>query len=149
MVRQELKKLVVYTFFLAILLIPMLGFKKTSFEPGRAFKTLGVFVAILVFSFIVKVIRSRRKPADVHKAPLTERIGEQINRFPKIYTIGGLIDLGSWIPVLWGMAAGTVCVRSFSQVISGRMRTGLPGQPLFRMQVRRAGGVGGRRLGGR
>ena len=42
MVRQELKKLVVYAFFLAVLLIPMLGFKSTTFEPGRAFKTLGV-----------------------------------------------------------------------------------------------------------
>jgi hypothetical protein len=79
MVRQELKKLVVYSFFLAILLIPMLGFRTTSFEPGRAFKTLGVFVAILVFNFIVKMIRGRRKPSDVQKAPFTERIGEQIN----------------------------------------------------------------------
>ncbi len=70
MVRQELKKLVVYSFFLAILLIPMLGFKTTTFEPGRAFKTLGVFVAILVLNFIVKMIRSRRKPAEVQKAPL-------------------------------------------------------------------------------
>ena len=77
MVRQELKKIVVYSFFLAILLIPMLGFKTTIFEPGRAFKTLGVFVAILVINFIVKMIRSRRKPSVVKKAPLTERMGEQ------------------------------------------------------------------------
>ncbi len=49
MVRQELKKIVVYTFFLAILFIPMLGFKTPTFEPGRVFKTLGVFVAILHF----------------------------------------------------------------------------------------------------
>ena len=71
MVRQELKKLVVYSFFLAILLIPMLGFKTTTFEPGRAFKTLGIFVAILVFNFLVKMIRSRSKPADARKSPLT------------------------------------------------------------------------------
>ena len=100
MVRQELKKLVVYSFFLAILLIPMLGFKTTTFEPGRAFKTLGVFVAILVINFIVKMIRSRRKPSVVKKAPLTERMGEQINRFPKIYTIGGLIVLAVIYPLL-------------------------------------------------
>ncbi len=100
MVRQELKKLVVYSFFLAILLIPMLGFRTTSFEPGRAFKTLGVFVAILVFNFIVKMIRGRRKPSDVQKAPFTERIGEKINRFPKIYTIGGLIALAVIYPLL-------------------------------------------------
>jgi branched-chain amino acid transport system permease protein len=100
MVGQELKKLVVYSFFLAILLIPMLGFKTTAFEPGRAFKTLGVFVAILVLNFIVKMIRGRRKPADVQKALFTEQIGEQINRFPKIYTIGGLIVLAAIYPLL-------------------------------------------------
>ena len=100
MVRQELKKLVVYSFFLAILLIPMLGFKTTVFEPGRAFKTLGVFVAILVINFIVKMIRSRRKPSVVKKAPLTERMGAQINRLPKIYTIGGLIALAVIYPLL-------------------------------------------------
>ena len=100
MVRQELKKLVVYSFFLAILLIPMLGFKTTTFEPGRAFKTLGVFVAILVFNFIVKMIRSRRKPADAQKAPFTERMREHINRLPKIYTLGGLIALAVIFPLL-------------------------------------------------
>ena len=52
MVRQELKKIVVYTFFLAILFIPMLGFKTPTFQASRVFKTLGVFVAILIFNFI-------------------------------------------------------------------------------------------------
>ena len=61
MIRQELKKLVVYGFFLAILLIPMLGFKSPTFEPGRAFKTLGVFMAVLVIGFGVKIFRSRQK----------------------------------------------------------------------------------------
>ncbi len=100
MVRQELKKLVVYSFFLAILLIPMLGFKTTTFEPGRAFKTLGVFVAILVFNFIVKMIRGRRKPADVQKAPITERLAEHIDRLPKIFTLGGLVALAVIYPLL-------------------------------------------------
>ena len=100
MVQQELKKLVVYTFFLAILLIPMLGFKTTSFEPGRVFKTLGVFVAILVINFIVKMIRSGHKPAETQRAPLTERLGEQINRFPKIYWLGGLLALAFIYPLL-------------------------------------------------
>lgn len=61
MIQQELKKLVVYGFFLAILLIPVLGFKSTTFDHGRAFKTLGVFMAILVLNLIVKTIRSRKK----------------------------------------------------------------------------------------
>jgi branched-chain amino acid transport system permease protein len=99
MIRQELKKIVVYSFFLAILLIPMLGFKTTTFQPGRAFKTLGVFVAILVLNFIVKIIRSRRKPPQVQKIPFSERVGEHINRVPRIYTLGGLIILAGIFPL--------------------------------------------------
>ena len=57
-------------------------------------------MAILVINFIVKMIRSRRKPSVVKKAPLTERMGEQINRLPKIYTIGGLIALAVIYPLL-------------------------------------------------
>jgi branched-chain amino acid transport system permease protein len=99
MVRQELKKIVVYTFFLAILFIPMLGFRTPAFEPGRVFKTLGVFVAILIFNFIVKLIRSRRKTEEVQKIPLTERAGAWINQIPKIYTLGGLIVLACIFPL--------------------------------------------------
>ena len=100
MIQQELKKLVVYGFFLAILLIPMLGFKSTTFDPGRAFKTLGVFMAILVLNLIVKTIRSRKKDEAAEiKTPLTERVAEQINRFPKIYTLGGLIALAAIFPM--------------------------------------------------
>ena len=99
MIQREIKKLVTYTFFLAIILIPMLGFRSTSFEGGRVFKTLGVFVAILVLNFIVTMIRRNRKAKEIQKGPLTERIGEQINRVPKIYTLGGLIALAAVFPM--------------------------------------------------
>ena len=99
MVRNELKKLVVYTFFLAILLIPMLGFKSTAFEPGRAFKTLGVFVVILIFGFFVNIIRSRRDTTVTAKTPLTERVGARISLIPKLYTIGGLLAVAFIFPL--------------------------------------------------
>jgi branched-chain amino acid transport system permease protein len=100
MVRQELKKIVVYTFFLAILFIPMLGFKTPTFQPERVFKTLGVFVAILIINFIVKLIRSRRKTEEIeHKVPFTERATAWINQFPKIFTLGGLIVLALVFPL--------------------------------------------------
>jgi len=98
MIRQELKKLVVYSFFLAILLIPMLGFKSPTFDPGRAFKTLGVFLAILVMNFAVKILRSRREGGVEQKTPLTERIGTRISRLPKIYTLGGLLLIAILFP---------------------------------------------------
>jgi branched-chain amino acid transport system permease protein len=100
MIRQELKKLVVYGFFLAVLLIPMLGFKSPTFEPGRAFKTLAVFMAILILNFAVKMVRSRRKTEVIQKTPLTERVAEQINRLPKIFTLGGLLAVAAIFPLL-------------------------------------------------
>jgi len=100
MIQQELKKLVVYGFFLAILLIPMLGFKSTTFDPGRASKTLGVFMAVLVLNLAVKAIRSRKKAEPkVQRTSITERVGEQINRFPKIYTLGGLLAVAAIFPI--------------------------------------------------
>jgi branched-chain amino acid transport system permease protein len=100
MIRQELKKLVVYGFFLAILLIPMVGFKTTTFDPGRAFKILGVFMAILILNLIVKIFRSRKKEeVAAQKTPFTERVAERINRFPKIFTLGGLLALAALFPM--------------------------------------------------
>ena len=100
MIRQELKKIVVYGFFLAIILIPMLGFRSTSFEPGRVLKTLGVFLAILVLNMVVKYLRSFKKPDTVLKEPWTERIGKQINRVPKIYSLGGLLVVFFLFPMV-------------------------------------------------
>ncbi len=100
MVQQELRKLVTYTFFLAIILIPMLGFRSTTFEAGRAFKTLGVFVAILVFNFVVKLIRGRGDGPDPHKVPWSEQARERLNRIPKIFTIGGLLAVAVIFPLV-------------------------------------------------
>jgi branched-chain amino acid transport system permease protein len=99
MVQQELRKLVTYALFLAILIIPMLGFRSTTFEPTRAMKTLGVFVAILVFNFIYKLIR-RGKGPDPHKLPLTEVVRARVNRIPKVFTIGGLLAVAFVFPLL-------------------------------------------------
>ena len=99
MVQQELRKLVTYLFFLAIILIPMLGFRSTTFEPGRAFKTLGVFAAILVLNFVVKLIRRNQRP-DPHKVPWSEVVRERVNRIPKIFTLGGLLAAAVIFPLM-------------------------------------------------
>jgi branched-chain amino acid transport system permease protein len=100
MIRQELKKFVVYSFFLAILLIPMIGFKSTTFEPGRAFKTLGVFMALLLLNLGVKIIRSRRGQKAVVRKNWIEEIGKRINRVPKGFTVGGLLLAAALFPLM-------------------------------------------------
>lgn len=99
MIQQELKKLLVYGVFLAIILTPMLGFRSTTFEPGRVLKTLGIFMTILVLNIVVKFIRSQKKDDGKKKKPWTEVIGERINRYPKVYTLGGLLALAFAFPM--------------------------------------------------
>jgi branched-chain amino acid transport system permease protein len=100
MIRKELKKFVVYSFFLAILLIPMIGFKSTTFEPGRAFKTLGVFMALLLLNLVVKIIRSRRGQKAVVQKKWIEEVGNRIRRVPKRFTIGGLLLAAALFPLM-------------------------------------------------
>jgi len=99
MVKQELRKLVTYSFFLVIILIPMLGFRSTTFEPGRVLKTFGVFVAILVINFIVKLMRRGRGDTTVKRSHWSERVGQHIGRIPKIYTLGGLLTVAAVFPL--------------------------------------------------
>jgi branched-chain amino acid transport system permease protein len=92
MIRQELKKLILYAFVLAILILPMLGFRGPSFEARRALTTLGVFVAVLTLNFIVKIVRGQHDDGvEIHKEPWSDRIINQIDRVPKVFTLGGLL----------------------------------------------------------
>ncbi len=99
MIQKELKKLVVYGAFLVIILTPMLGFRSTTFEPGRVLKILGIFMTILVLNIVVKFIRSQKKDDGRKKTPWTEVVRKRINRYPKVYTLGGLLALAFAFPM--------------------------------------------------
>ncbi|MBW2514107.1 MAG: branched-chain amino acid ABC transporter permease, partial [Deltaproteobacteria bacterium] len=75
------------------------GFRSTTFESGRVLKTLGIFMTILVLNIVVKFIRSQKKDDGRKKTPWTEVIGERINRYPKVYTLGGLLVLALAFPM--------------------------------------------------
>jgi branched-chain amino acid transport system permease protein len=62
-------------------------------------KTLGIFMTILVLNIVVKFIRSQKKDDGRKKTPWTEVIGERINRYPKVYTLGGLLVLALAFPM--------------------------------------------------
>jgi len=88
MVQRELKKLVVYILILAVLVIPMLGLAGRGFQAKRAFLTLSVFAAILVLSFIVKMIRGDEPK--IREKGLIEQVTDRIASWPKVYTLGVL-----------------------------------------------------------
>jgi len=99
MVRQELKKLVIYGFFLLIIITPMVGFKNNDFDLARVLQTLAVLIGILVLNLIVKLVRSKRpQRAPGHQA-WSERIRDRIEQFPKIYTLGGLVLITAMFPL--------------------------------------------------
>ncbi len=63
-------------------------------------RLLEPYLKILILNLIVKIFRSRQKEeVVVRKTPFTERVGERINRFPKIFTIGGLLAVAVIFPM--------------------------------------------------
>lgn len=91
MIQEEIKKVLIYSIFLAILILPMVGFRGATFDAARAFTVLGVCVGIVVINMIVTIVRGSRPPADPDKPALTERIGKWIDRLPRFITIGAVI----------------------------------------------------------
>ena len=57
MLGKELKKIGIYTIFLAILLVPMLGFPKPEFQAERPFIVLAVLVGLLILNLVMKFVR--------------------------------------------------------------------------------------------
>ncbi len=57
MVNGEFKKFIIYALFLAVLLLPMVGFPGTHFEAKRAFIVWGVFVGVLALGMLNQVVR--------------------------------------------------------------------------------------------
>lgn len=98
MFKQELKKLVVYGFFLAILITPMVGFHDAEFDFTRVWQTLAVFIGILVLNLVVKMIRARQPQREPGYKPWGERTRDRIEQIPKIYTLGGLILITMLFP---------------------------------------------------
>lgn len=58
MTKSDIKKFLTYSLFLGILLLPMVGFSKTTFDGTRAFAVWGIFVGILALGLLNKALRS-------------------------------------------------------------------------------------------
>jgi branched-chain amino acid transport system permease protein len=91
MLRQELKKLAIYSGFLAVILIPMVGFRGPSFEAARAFAILGVCIAILIMGTAARLIRANREAPAEDDVPWSRRVIDRLDRYPKVLTLGGLL----------------------------------------------------------
>ena len=71
MVDNDFKKFIVYSLFLGILILPMVGFKTTVFDGPRVLITWGVFSGLLGLGLLVKAGR-RSEAFNKYSRPLSE-----------------------------------------------------------------------------
>lgn len=87
MVKSDLKKFVVYSLFLGIIILPMVGLPSTTFNTAKAFGVWGVIVGILGLGLLGKTVRRsgsyQRSAANLASVfrPLSGRITGISNRY--------------------------------------------------------------------
>jgi len=102
MLKSDLKKFLVYSVFLAILILPMVGFPTTSFHAGRAFGVWGIFVGILAIGLIGKIVRRTggyRKSAS-GLSSFFSPASSNLKKIPRNYYISSLVLVVVIFPLL-------------------------------------------------
>lgn len=98
-IRREIKKLFVYLAVLAVLVVPMVGFKATVFDGGRALWTFGVFAAVLGVNAVFRIVRSQPKDRGATRTLRRSAFAAAIFRIPPVYVIGALLLLAVLFPL--------------------------------------------------
>jgi branched-chain amino acid transport system permease protein len=102
MVQSDLKKFFVYSFFLGILILPLVGFATTTFNASRAFTVWGLFVGVLAFGLITKGIRRSGGYGNLSDslAPVREQIKDKLMAVPAKYYILVLLAFAVIYPMV-------------------------------------------------
>ncbi len=83
MAKNELKKFIVYSVFLGILILPMVGLPTPHFNAKRAFGTWGVLSGLLGLMLLIKVMRQNRSVRKLESSIGTVR-NNVLSKFSKI-----------------------------------------------------------------
>jgi branched-chain amino acid transport system permease protein len=102
MVQSDIKKFFVYSLFLGILVLPLVGFATTTFNASRAFLVWGVFVGILAFGLITKSIRNSGGYGNLSDslAPARKQIKDKLTAVPAKYYIIALLAFAVSYPMV-------------------------------------------------
>jgi branched-chain amino acid transport system permease protein len=102
MVQSDIKKFFVYSLFLGILVLPLVGFATTTFNASRAFLVWGVFVGILAFGLITKSIRHSGGYGNLSDslAPTRKQIKDKLIAVPVKYYILALLAFAVIYPMV-------------------------------------------------
>jgi branched-chain amino acid transport system permease protein len=102
MAKDDLKKFIIYSLFLGILILPMVGFPGRSFETARAFTIWGGIVGILALWLLNKTIRRSYmyQRTATHLAPFRNIVSRKFSKFPTRYYILLLLIVVGSFPLL-------------------------------------------------
>jgi branched-chain amino acid transport system permease protein len=102
MAHSDVKKFIVYSLFMGILILPMVGLPSSGFEITRALLVWGVFVAILAFWLLGKTIRSSGvfQGAAYHVTPFRDRVVDNLTQVPNTFYCLALLILLALYPHL-------------------------------------------------
>jgi branched-chain amino acid transport system permease protein len=102
MASSEFKKFIIYSFFLAVLILPMVGFPSTHFDAKRAFAVWGVFVGVLALGMLNQVVRQsslyQKTLGDRHS--FNRRVSNQFKRIPARHWVLMLLTAVAIYPLL-------------------------------------------------
>jgi branched-chain amino acid transport system permease protein len=102
MAKDDVKKFIIYSLFLGILILPMVGFPGRSFEAARAFKIWGGIVGILALWLLNKTVRNSDtyQRTSAHLAPFRNTVLRKFSKFPTRYYIFLLLIIVGSYPLL-------------------------------------------------
>ena len=91
-----------YSLFLGILILPLVGFATTTFNASRAFTVWGVFVGVLAFGLIAKGIRRSGGYVNISDdlAPFRKQIIDKLTAVPAKYYILALLAFAVIYPMV-------------------------------------------------
>ena len=85
MVKSDLKKFLVYAFFLGIIILPMVGLRTKQFDAPRALGVWGVLVGLVALGLIGKALRQTsgyKRLIEAHVTPLQQTVRARIGLVP-------------------------------------------------------------------
>jgi branched-chain amino acid transport system permease protein len=102
MSKSDLKKFIIYSMFLGILILPMVGFPGTSFETTRALKIFGGVVGILALWMLNKTARRSGiyQRTAINFAPFKNNVLNKFSKLPTRYYIVILLIVVAVYPLL-------------------------------------------------
>jgi len=102
MAQLDLKKFFIYSLFLGILILPLVGFATTTFNASRAFTVWGVFVGVLAFGLIAKGIRHSGGYVNISDglAPFRKQVIDKLTAVPAKYYILALLAFAVIYPMV-------------------------------------------------